>query len=156
MSSPSTKILDVLKQPETQLNKLIEQARAIELLNKRFASLLPSEFASHCRIGHFEAGVLTLFTDNAAWATRLRYAVPTLLSNLRQEPSWAGLCSIQIKVQTYQAPPDLTPNAVLMSDPIHPTERNAKQLLALADALKGVEGMEKVVQSLENLAKHHK
>jgi hypothetical protein len=51
MSSPSYSINDLLKKPETQLNKLIAQAQAIEELNTRFAEILDPELTAHCRVG---------------------------------------------------------------------------------------------------------
>lgn len=153
MSTPSYKIGELLNKPETQLAKLIEQAESITNLNKTFLSLLSPEYVPHCHISHYSSGVLTVFTDNAAWATRLRYSVPTLLSELRKIPQWAGICSIQVKVQTLQKvePPKLVD---ILPRPQKPTEKNVKQFISLANILKGQPGFEALVKSLEKLATH--
>src|SRR5437868_8434333 len=100
MLAPSYLITDLLNQQHTSLGKLITQAQTLSTLNEIFSQILEVELSSilisHCRVGCYESGVLTLFTDSAAWATKLRYGVPTLLSKLRTSPQWAGLCSIQI------------------------------------------------------------
>lgn len=152
--SPSYNIHDLLKKPETQLGKLIAQAQAIGELSCTFTKVLDPDLISHCRVGCYESGVLTLFTESAAWATKLRYSVPTILSKLRTFPQWAGLCSIQVKVQTswhqMVAPPPPKVNNIMPKL----SAINTIQLQALADTLKGQPGTEKLVESLERLAKH--
>jgi hypothetical protein len=155
----SYKISDLLINSESQLGKLLSQAQDFAALQQKFSSILSSDLIPHCRAGCYEAGILTLFTDSAAWATQLRYAVPELLTKLRALPAWAGLSSIQIKVhtswqQTMVPPPP--PPALESAAPL--SEKNAAQLSALAQTLKDVpgKGTEALINSLERLAKHKK
>ncbi|MGD9591761.1 MAG: DUF721 domain-containing protein [Candidatus Berkiella sp.] len=152
MSFATQPIQDLLSKSETQLSKLVSQANAIAALTQTFVSVLDNDLIPYCRVGCYESGVLTLFADNAAVATRLRYCTPTILSKLRSQKEWAGLCSIQVKVQTQThhlvkpKEPEVLPQQVL-------SQENAKQIQALADALKDKPGMEKIVESLERIAK---
>lgn len=152
MSYGSKPIKDLFIKSETQLSKLVSQAQSIEALHQTFISILDNELIPYCRVGCYESGVLTLFADNAGVATRLRYSIPTILSQLRTKPTWAGLCSIQIKVQTQthnmakQVEPEPLPPQFL-------SQANANQMQALADSLKNQAGMEKIVESLERIAK---
>lgn len=143
---------DLLKKPETALAKLVEKAHAIEALNDTLSKVLEAELLPHCRVGCYQSGILTLFTENASWGTRLRYSVPQLLSNLRSLKAWAGLCSIQIKIQKHwhQTAPTSPPPPPLL---LKPSATNVAELRALANLLKKESGTEMVVNSLERLAK---
>ncbi len=151
----SNSIQNLLDKSETQLGKIISQAQAIEELNIAFTSALDTELIPHCRVGYYDSGVLTLFTHNAAWATRLRYGVPLILSKLRTIPQWAGICSIQVKIQKdwhkVKEPVSATPE---VHPPLTLSEANAAQIQALADSLKSQPGMEKLVESLERIVRH--
>lgn len=155
MSSPTYRIDNLLESSQTPLGKLIAQAQALEALNQLFLKILDPQLAAHCRVGDYRLGVLTLFTINAASATQLRYRVSDLLSQLRAYPTWAGLCSIKVKVQThgYQKP-----SFVCQSEPkpalLKPS--TAEQLLALAAHLKAQPDNDQLVKSLERLASHQK
>ncbi|MFI4937644.1 MAG: DUF721 domain-containing protein [Candidatus Berkiellales bacterium] len=149
----STPIHTLLQTSDTPLGKLINQARAIEELNQAFVQILEPDLIPHCRVGCYEAGILTLFCESAAYATKLRFHVPTLLSKLRGIKMWAGLASIQIKVQTHRiAPLDLKNEKE--KEVLHLSEKTVAQLLTLAESLKNQTGSESLVASLERLAQH--
>ncbi len=148
--TPSYTLGDLFQNSDSLLGKLIKQAQTIETLNSLFQAHIDD--ATQCRVGCYHAGVLTLFTDSAAFATRLRYEVPTLLSKLRQNTQLAGLCSIQIKIQ-----PTLPSIPGALSEapkplPIKLSQENAEQLQALAASLKNQPKGEALAKSLERLA----
>ena len=154
MSFSSYNISELLDKSESQLGKLISQAQAIETLNTIFVSTLEHDLIPNCRVGYYDSGVLTLFAASAAWATRLRYSVPTLLSQLRSLPTWAGLRSIQVKIQTNFH--QMIQEKEVDSAPLEPAKlsaENAAQFQALANSFKDKPGFEKLVASLERLAK---
>ncbi len=154
MTSSSIKIHDLLAKSETTVGKLIKQAKSIENLKASFSQMLEPELAEHCQMGCYHLGILTIFTDSAAWATRLRYQAPTILSKLRESVQWAGCCSIQVKVETHRhqiKTPEVTA-------PSHPPLKlpviNAAQLQALIDTLKNQPESERLVHSLERIIQH--
>ncbi len=153
MSSGSKPIQALFGKSDTQLSKLISQAQAIEALHKTFISILDNELIPYCRVGCYESGVLTLFADNAGVATRLRYSIPTILSQLRSKKPWAGLCSIQVKVQTQRPVTQTETTEIDKSPPPVLSTANAQQMQDLADSLKDTPGMEKIVESLERIAR---
>ncbi|MBS0290571.1 MAG: DUF721 domain-containing protein [Proteobacteria bacterium] len=147
-------IQELLTLPESHVGKLISKAQALEALNDSLKDILEAELYPHCRIGGFDAGVLTLFTHNAAIATRLRYSIPTILSKLRAIPIWAGLCQIQIKIHqqwhtTVQLPPE-----PINPPPLKLSTENAKEILLLVQNLQNLPGMERLVASLMKIANH--
>lgn len=53
----------------------------------------------HCQVANLRSGCLVIMTDSAAWATRLRYTFPDLLSRLRFETRLFNVTSLQCVVQ---------------------------------------------------------
>lgn len=156
MTLLSSPINDLLNKSESPLGKLIAHAQAIDELNNTFISVLDKELIPYCRVGYYDLGVLTLFANSSAWATRLRYAVPNLLSKLRSIPQWAGICSIQIKVlknAEHEKTKTTQPESPF-PPPLKMSANNAAQIQALADSLKEQPGMEKLVASLQRLLRH--
>ncbi len=155
MTSSSYLVSNLLTGEGSTLSKLIEQAQAISALNNTLEQVLDSELITHCRVGYYDKGVLTLLTQSAAFATRLRYHTPVLLSKLRTYKDWFGLCSIQIKIETIKIP-TLAECTPVVEPPIPKklSPENAERIQALADSLK-INGVEdKLTASLERLAKH--
>lgn len=58
---------------------------------------IPAELANACYHAQIRNRVLLLHLETAAWASRLRYLAPKLLSALRRE--YPGLKSIQVRVR---------------------------------------------------------
>lgn len=157
MFSSSYSILELLTTAETSLlGKLIIQVKGLEHLNSTLTQILDPSLIPHCRVGCYEKGILTLYASSAAFATKLRYQIPILLSNLRTFEEWAGLCSIQIRIQPYFPSSSQESSSPATPGPYTLTQNSAEQILSLAKALKGQPGNEALVASLERLAKHGK
>lgn len=155
MSHESSTIQELLKKSDSRLSQLVSQAQAIEALQQLFTAILDTELIPYCRVGCYESGVLTLFTPNAAFATRLRFHIPTLMSQLRAIPTWAGLCSIQVKVQkNWQTIQPSLEDSEQKAPPLTLSGGNIEQIQALADSLKEKPGMEKIVESLERILRN--
>lgn len=72
---------------------LDQQAKLLAAVRKA----IPAEFASACYHALIRDRVLVLHVDSAAWASRLRYLTPGLLSALRR--AYPGLKSGRIRVR---------------------------------------------------------
>lgn len=152
-SSYSYPIRDLLTNLETPLGKLIAQARAIEDLNRTFHEIIDPALSSHCKLGTFENGVLTLFASSPTYATRLRYQIPSILSTLRNFSQWANLRSIQVKVQTTSPTDHFAPAP--SSEAAHTLSETAlSDIQTLVNTLKNKPGNEALITSLERLLKH--
>lgn len=88
-------ISDVLKHPKNELAELIHKVNVLKDLNQTLRALLDPKLAKHCEIANFENNTLVLTVDNANWATRIRYAIPDLIKQLKQHPSFNKLKSIK-------------------------------------------------------------
>ncbi len=83
-----------------QLAELCKQSVKLEELAVQIAHLLPSELASHCQVGSFNKGCLTLITTDPVWATQLHYALPELRDALRKKRILYQLNSIKVTTST--------------------------------------------------------
>lgn len=140
---------------KTHLGQLIAKARSIDELNYAFKHLIGPDLATNCRVGSLEQGVLTIFTDNASWATRIRYQTPNILSKLRSNQQWANLSSIQVKVKTCYEPVNTNPPppSKVKKEKISP--ETAQQLADLAKQLEDSEDKEdcqNLVRTLKRMA----
>ncbi len=152
MSFTSYPLSELLAQQETLLGKLATKTKTLESLNQILSQLIDKSLLPHCRFGFFDTGILTIFAEDAAWATRLRYLTPTLLSQLRQTPTWAALRSIQVKVDAQWALSQKPSEPETEKEPMKLSPQSAQQLQELANLLKNKTGMESIVKSLERLA----
>ena len=91
-----------------QLLDMCQRTMLLDDLNSKLKMYLQPSLHKHCAIGSFNKGCLVITTDNAAWATELRYEIPALRDRLRKDAGLYQLLSIQIKVveeRVHQAKP---------------------------------------------------
>ena len=81
-----------------QLAEICQHSMQLEELSNKITQLLPPNLASECQVGSFNKGCLVLTTNNASWASQLRYAIPELRDRLRKEAGMYQLTSIKINV----------------------------------------------------------
>jgi hypothetical protein len=81
------------------LGKLLERAATVDELTAAVRDRLPVEWRAQLQAAVVHGEELVLVTGSAAWATRLRYAGPGLLSELRDLPLAQGLTRVRVKVR---------------------------------------------------------
>jgi hypothetical protein len=81
-----------------QLVDLCQRAVQLDELGNKVNQWLPDNLRAHCRVGSFARGCLLIVVDQADWATELRYCLPTLRDNLRQNAGVYQLTSIKIQI----------------------------------------------------------
>lgn len=91
--------LQCLRDPNTDgtLLALLDQQR--QLLQAIRTSLAPP-LAAHCLYATLKEGQLTLITDSAAWATRLRYQIPELTASLGSLQGEIATCRVRVQPRT--------------------------------------------------------
>ncbi len=115
------------------LSQLLRTASLREAWTAQVRALLPTEVAPHVDVASQQDGLLSLHADSAAWATRLRFLVPTLLPRLRPLADFAGVKDIRIRVAPNLTQGDATMEAPAVNQP--PSPPDARSLQALADSL---------------------
>lgn len=79
--------------------KICQQAISIERLNDLVVQYLPEECKAYCKVSSLNKGHLILVTTDSAWATQLRFYIPTLRDTLRREAKIHQLVTITIQVK---------------------------------------------------------
>ena len=62
---------------------ILERARKLARFEQAVLRLLPADLGAHCRVLNLKNETLVLSTTTPAWAGRLRFAVPELLTQLK-------------------------------------------------------------------------
>lgn len=111
MNSPRP-LYKLLQGEKNQLADLVTTTRQLRRLNQSLLSVLDQPLTDHCRIARYHSEQLVIQVDSPVWASRLRYYVPTLLQELKQNiPDLQGLKSIKIHVAPATPPPVEKPPA---------------------------------------------
>lgn len=129
-----------------QLVDICQRSIELEELSKHVAQMLPADLAQACSVGSFNKGCLILTTNNATWASQLRYLLPELRDKLRKDAGMYQLTSIKINIDaskdTSYSPPEKSKplvlsdraKATLISESQHCTYEPLKNaLLSLAE-----------------------
>ena len=66
-------------------------------IQARWSQILGDEVASHTQYVSFDGGVLTMRADSTAWATNLRWAVPTMLRMLAEAVGEGVVVEIEVQ-----------------------------------------------------------
>ncbi len=94
----------VLQQPSASLNRLLQHNQYLDYLSKRLLTYLPTEFSNKISVLGFSKKAsknkqqsLIILADSPAWASKLRFYIPTLKRSLRAEPQFNLLSKIVIR-----------------------------------------------------------
>ncbi|MEI8054892.1 MAG: DUF721 domain-containing protein [bacterium] len=86
---------EILKKNNSPLTKLIKRNQEARNLSSVFQSMLDANLAKNCQFANLEGSVINVIVKNAAWATRIRYAIPDMLKNLRTQPEFRMITSVR-------------------------------------------------------------
>jgi hypothetical protein len=94
------KTVDSMFRHIDSLQELAGKAKEIQYLNQIFSCILPSDLAKHCRLAKVdvEENILLVVVDSSVWATRIRYAAPDILKNLKTQPEFKSIKYIECLV----------------------------------------------------------
>lgn len=92
-------ITTLLSEASGGFHTLIKKAQELAMLNELIQNFLPALLKRHVSVANFRQGNLILFVESAAWATRLRYQIPTLLQSLRTDGKLYQLCTIDYRIK---------------------------------------------------------
>lgn len=93
--------------PASPLNRLALAAQRLNSISRIWETVAPIGLALFCRVGRLDDGVLTLFADNGAIASKIKQQLPSLLEKLQQRGSEiTGIrIEVQVKIPLPVAPP---------------------------------------------------
>ncbi len=88
---------DLTEKAEGSLKFLLDNLARINQLDQIVKAKLSPNLQANCRIINYRDNQLVIAADSAAWATRLRFEKPNLLSALRSD-GFPALGNIEIVV----------------------------------------------------------
>lgn len=138
-------ITELLQRAGSATERVLQRGQFLHRLNRLVGSLLDHDSKLHCQAGNIRDGVLILYADSTAWASRLRYQTPALLTQLQHHKALATLQRIEVKVVPHQEKTVIYQKAKLSSEA-------ASCLHACADSVAD----SNLRQALQRLAAHHK
>jgi hypothetical protein len=88
---------EILRKNNSALTKLIKKTQGTQSLAFAFQNMLDSNLAKNCSFANLnlEKSMITVTVTNAAWATRLRYAIPDMIKTLRTQPEFKTVTTIR-------------------------------------------------------------
>ncbi len=87
-------------QQNAVLAKLTQHAQLIEQLNHTLHQTLPLQFSAHCSVANIRHKALIIHTDNASFASLIRFQIPTLCKLFSTKLDIV-ITTIEIKVRPY-------------------------------------------------------
>lgn len=144
MDKPNS-LTELLQNDDFPAGEILKRGRFLKRLNHLIQNLLDDDLKIHCQVGNIRDGLLILYTDSTAWASRLRYQGPALLKQLQQHKGLASLQQIEIRVQPREEKESITRKVKLSGEASSCLQSCAE---GITDS-----GLK---QALERLAAHHK
>ncbi len=92
------KHINTICQHNKMLFKLAQHAQLIEELNHILQQTLPLQFSAHCRLANINNQTLIIHTDNASFASLIRFQVPSLCKTFSSQLQMP-ISHIEIKVR---------------------------------------------------------
>lgn len=91
-------INQIFEAQNSNFSKLLAKTVLLKRLDIIFKKMLEEDLALHCHFAKITNETLAVVVDNAAWATRLRYAIPDILKNLQTQPEFQAIKKIRYTV----------------------------------------------------------
>lgn len=141
-AAPMATVGENLHRQKGVLGQLVAQADQLAQSSQLFLAYLPPHLRGHATLVRMDREGWEVQTDSASWATRLRYALPSIRQALGQHLE-IELPKPRIRIVPAAAPPPRRP-------PLTLTEHNARLLEATAHNL----GDTRLSAALRRLAEH--
>jgi hypothetical protein len=140
--------INAVCEQNSQLNKLTQRVQQLNKLNLVLQQALPIQFSSHCHLANVSAEHIIIHTDNASYASLLRFQAPALCKTLSEHLPQA-VTKLEVKVRPIS--PLLSPsNSTELSLPA----QAAESLQQTADSIENgalKTALEKLAKRSQNL-----
>lgn len=94
----------LLTEKSGKIHGLYRHVKKLIDIQEQLKTMLPAPLNEHITVANLANDSLTIYTDSAAWAARLRFNIPEMLKSLNLNNICTSVKSIRIKV----IPPDNT------------------------------------------------
>ena len=135
----------ILSQPSAKLRQLIAKAEALIEIEQELKNHLDPGLTQHCHVANLRHDCLIIAVDNAMWATRLRFIIPTLLQQLKKQSPLKKLNAIDYFI---------LPNDEIRMEPTKHVTSLSKESAKLIDEIAKTISHDKLRGVLERLAEN--
>jgi hypothetical protein len=92
--------INMVCQQSSQLNYLTKRVQQLDKLNLVIQETLPEQFSGHCQLANIVDDRIIILTDNAAFASLIRFQAPTLCKTVSAFlPN--SVTKLEVKVRPY-------------------------------------------------------
>ncbi len=95
-NSKPASLREMMNVPGSTLKSILLHTESLKLFQRIVSQKIKPELAKHCQVANIRAETLTLSTDHANWATKLRYSTPELLRVLQSTPDIPFISTIRV------------------------------------------------------------
>ena len=92
-------ICTYIRNNKSPLHDLYKKAHDIQEMDHKLKKLLDPILQDHFELANLNADIAVLLVSSSAWATRLRYNIPTILNALNKVLNLNSVKTIRIKVK---------------------------------------------------------
>lgn len=104
-NKPTRTLRGILAQESPGLAPLLAHAATLQRLNRLVHQWLPPPLSDHCRVANYKGGILTIHVGSSAWATKLRYLLPSLREKLAQQQELRNITEVRLRTIAEPAAP---------------------------------------------------
>lgn len=128
MTNKPEKVSLVCKQ-NSQLYNIAQRAQKLNHLNFILQQIMPPQFSAHCQLANISNQTIIIHTDNASYASLLRFQAKTLCKAVSENTS-QNVTKLEVKVK-----PSFQPIQPSHTNPISLPTNAATSLSQTADSL---------------------
>lgn len=92
-------IIKLLQKKHSSLADLYKKANSIQEIDHKLKKYLDPSLQDKFQLANIEPDVATLIVNSSAWATRLRYNIPTILNLLNNNLNFTAIKTVRIKIK---------------------------------------------------------
>lgn len=142
--STALDIGSLIADKKNKFSSLYHHALELIRLQQILKDAIQRPLGDHITVANVVNNILTIYTDSAAWAARLRFSIPEMLDSLDKKAPDLSIKSIRIKVMPTDNPGTETGYKPALS------EKNSLLLKNVADSISDAELREALLRLSRN------
>jgi len=88
----------ILHGSKTPAERVLQHGQYLHRIEKLLGSVFDDGLMLQCRVGNVRDGILIIYCNSTAWATRLRYQTSRILNALKEQYSIEDIRKIEVRI----------------------------------------------------------
>lgn len=147
LTSEKHSIESYFKNPKHQLANLVDKINQLRVFNQALIGILEDKLMRHCQVVNVEQGTLTLITDSASWATKLRFQTPEILKKMQTSSTFLKIKKLKVLIRPKER---LITKKQPKKKTLHLSRESAQIISDAANHLKNI----RLKKALNKIAEH--